>query len=162
MTGTVTVRTGEAGDAAAIARCQLACWREAYTHLVEPGFFDRYGDGTPRAGRWQQILTSGAAVAVAVTPDGAVVGFATAETPHEEDPPRPLEVGAVYLRAAHHGSGVADRLMTAVAGDRPALLWVFEENPRARAFYARHSFRDDGTAKVDPWTGLAEVRMVRG
>ena len=32
---------------------------------------------------------------------------------------------------------------------------------RARAFYARHGFRPDGTRLVDSWTGLPEVRLVR-
>ena len=159
---TVTVRTAEAEDAEAIGRCQLACWRETYSHLVAPDFFDRYGDGSSRGERWQQILAMDATTALAVAPDGVVVGFSSAGPPLEEPAPRSLEVYAIYLLAAHHGSGVGDQLMTAVADDRPAQLWVLEDNPRARAFYAKHGFRADGTAKTDPWTGLTELRMVRG
>jgi 2-(1,2-epoxy-1,2-dihydrophenyl)acetyl-CoA isomerase len=38
---------------------------------------------------------------------------------------------------------------------------VFEQNPRARAFYARHGFVPDGARATDDWTGLPEVRLVR-
>jgi RimJ/RimL family protein N-acetyltransferase len=33
-------------------------------------------------------------------------------------------------------------------GFRHAVLWVFEENARARAFYQRQGWRDDGVRKV--------------
>lgn len=40
--------------------------------------------------------------------------------------------------------------------------WTAEDNPRARAFYARNGFTPDGARKVEPsWEDLAEVRLVR-
>jgi hypothetical protein len=38
---------------------------------------------------------------------------------------------------------------------------VFEANPRARGFYARHGFVPDGTRQIEPGTGVPEVRLVR-
>lgn len=45
---------------------------------------------------------------------------------------------------------------------RPLPL-VFQDNPRAQAFYARNGFALDGTHKVmnQEWHSLPEVRMVR-
>jgi ribosomal protein S18 acetylase RimI-like enzyme len=41
-------------------------------------------------------------------------------------------------------------------------LWVATENDRARSFYERHGFADDGTRVADPDVdGLVELRMVR-
>lgn len=42
-----------------------------------------------------------------------------------------------------------------------ASLWVFAANRRAHRFYTRHGFVVDGTEKIDPDTGMAEIRMVR-
>ncbi len=50
--------------------------------------------------------------------------------------------------------------MDAVIGEQPAFLWVAEDNPRARAFYARNRFRADG-AEVTEDIGLTEVRLTR-
>lgn len=167
--GGVEVRRATVEDAAAIASCQGVCWVEAYADLVRPGFFDDVPAGIG-AERWRQVLARAdedddLAVAVAVDPARVVVGFASAgPAPRPEDgsePPRPFQLHAIYLRARHHGQGVADRLVNASLGDRPAAVCVFADNPRAIAFYARHGFVPDGTSRTDAWTGLLEIRMVR-
>lgn len=161
----VLVRRAAPADVAAVAACQAACWREAYAGLVRPGFFDAYPEGMG-VDRWERVLADGDRV-VSVAVDGSgVVGFASAgPAPAQDDsgpPPRPWQLSAVYLRAHRQGRGVADRLLASSLGARPAYLWVFQDNPRAIAFYRRHGFVPDGTAKVDErWTGLPEVRMVR-
>jgi hypothetical protein len=54
------------------------------------------------------------------------------------------------------------RLLDAVIGDRAAFLWVFRDNPRARAFYRRNGFVADGAEQVeDFFGGPVEIRMVR-
>lgn len=165
----VEVRRATVGDADAISRCQGTCWREAYTDMVRPGFFDDARDGIG-ADRWRQVLERAETdldlvVAVAVETGGTVVGFAsTGPAPQPADgsqPPRPFQLHAIYLRERWHGRGVADRLVRASLGDRPAAVRVFADNPRAIAFYARHGFAHDGTTTTDGWTGLPEIRMVR-
>ena len=42
----------------------------------------------------------------------------------------------------------------------PAALWVADPNPRAQAFYRKHGFVADGTARFED--GVREIRMVRG
>jgi len=64
----------------------------------------------------------------------------------------PWELRAVNVLEAHHGSGLADLLMEQLAGDEPATLWVVRGNEGAVAFYRRHGFRADGTAKWDART----------
>jgi len=60
---------------------------------------------------------------------------------------RPMELCKLYVRAAHHGQGIADRLMAearqaAVSAHHDALwLGVFQRNARALAFYRRQGFQ---------------------
>ncbi|MEL7300406.1 MAG: GNAT family N-acetyltransferase [Pseudomonadota bacterium] len=60
------------------------------------------------------------------------------------------EIGAFYVCLAHQGRGAADALLQAMATSARARgiwqleLFVAEDNPRARAFYARHGFAELG------------------
>jgi hypothetical protein len=56
---------------------------------------------------------------------------------------------------------VAAAMLDSAIGDAPAHLWVFGENGRARAFYAKQGFEPDGARKVDDDTGVWELRLVR-
>ena len=50
---------------------------------------------------------------------------------------------------------------TSSSATATATLWVVEGNARARAFYARRGFVDEGGRDVHPATGTPEIRMVR-
>ena len=41
------------------------------------------------------------------------------------------------------------------------MLWVFEGNDRAVAFYRRHGLQPDGESMFDVDTGVPEIRMTR-
>jgi ribosomal protein S18 acetylase RimI-like enzyme len=64
--------------------------------------------------------------------------------------------------ARGHGTGVADALLERAIGERAASLWVADGNGRAMAFYRRHGFADEGGRKLEPATGITEIRMSRG
>lgn len=151
------VRRAEESDAVAVTDCQTTCWREAYAGLVAEDYL--YSDAVERRrlARWQERLAGSRNVWVAEA-DGQVVGVAS--TAAGDEPP--VTLTSLYLRAAHHGTGLADRLLDAAVGSGPASLWVFVANARARRFYSRHGFVADGTEKLDPDTGVPEIRMVRG
>ena len=162
----VTVRVPTLADAAATADLQVAIWREAYTHLLPEGFFtDEFA--RQRHDLWRRVLADprdDVRPRVAEV-DGALVGLALAG-PSLPSPdgatPRPEQLYQLYVAAAHHGTGVGQALLDAVLGDRPAMLWVARENPRAIAFYRRNGFELDGAATTDPGApGIVEVRMVR-
>ena len=67
----------------------------------------------------------------------------------------------LYVYAAGHGTGGGRALLEAVIDSaEPAALWVADPNPRAQAFYRKHGFAADRTARFED--GVREVRMVRG
>ncbi|HEX7351828.1 GNAT family N-acetyltransferase [Brachybacterium sp.] len=95
-------------------------------------------------------------------PGGAPAGFLTVGPSRDEEAPRPLELQALNVDSAFHGTGLAQALMRDLLQERPAYLWVVEENPRARRFYEKEGFRADGGLKVDADLGdLREIRMTR-
>ncbi|WP_344779768.1 GNAT family N-acetyltransferase [Microbacterium kribbense] len=69
---------------------------------------------------------------------------------------------AIYVFAAHYGTGVGQALFDQTLGGGAAMLWVAKENPRATAFYRRNGFRLDGVEQIDPYTPIiTDARMVR-
>ncbi|GAB4081711.1 GNAT family N-acetyltransferase [Modestobacter muralis] len=162
MTRVLDLRPATPADAAGIGPCHLACWQETYAGLLSPAFFA--GRSPERfAANWAQLLADPATAPVTVaSADGEVVGFAQVVPSRDTPPVREEELVSLYLRAAHHGSGLGQALLDAVLDDRPASLWVAEQNARARRFYERNGFSADGAREVDEsWEGLAQVRLVR-
>ncbi len=161
MTDQVVVRRATLADAEAGARCHAACWGEAYTGIVEPERLAALtGDLEGRVAAWTRQLTRGDERWIAVDGDD-VVGLASAGPNRDDDLPHLLELYACYARAAYWGTGLGLRLMRAVIAERPASLWVFEANARARRFYRKHGFVEDGTIKPEPRFEADEIRMVR-
>jgi ribosomal protein S18 acetylase RimI-like enzyme len=81
---------------------------------------------------------------------------------------RPVEILRLYVDRAWHGGGVGPSLMAALLEAARAggadIVWlgVWEHNPRAIAFYAKHGFRTVGEHEFllgeDPQRDLVMVR----
>lgn len=161
------VRPAGVTDADRLGDVHVQAWREAYAGIMPADHLAAL-DPAGRAQRWRTILGDPAGHRAQVaTADGVVVGFASGG-PSRDDPPEPAaELWSIYLLAAHHGTGLADRLLAAVALPAAASVWVATANARARAFYARHGFVPAGpppdhvTTRVHEPTGTHETRLVR-
>lgn len=164
-----TVRPARPGDEAGIARVHVQGWHEAYTDRVPHSLLERM-DVARYTERWGALLAGTVPPAesmgrtwVALAGE-EIVGFASSGPCRDPDRSRDdLELYALYVLAAHYGTGVGAALLDAALGDAPASLWVLEDNPRAQAFYAKHGFAFDGALRQDARWGetLHEVRMVR-
>lgn len=163
------VRSATLDDADGLAEIHVQSWRETYSGLI-PDRLMSAETLDARRRMWSLILSVDplpGTVAVAER-DGKVVGFAFAGTSDHPDATKGYEVArdlhlySIYLAAAEHGAGTGQALLEAAIGDRPAQLWVLLANDRARMFYERHGFHEDGVQFADPdLDGLVEVRMVR-
>jgi GNAT superfamily N-acetyltransferase len=165
-------------DAAEIGRLHVLVWQEAYAGLMPAAYLNGL-DPKQRARTWRAVLTEDAerwALRKADPEDitvrartraarhrasGAIVGIATAGPARDPEPVLPAELWMINVASPHYGTGVADLLVEATLGNAPGYLWVLTGNERARAFYRRLGFTDDGHTKVHEATGTVERRMVR-
>jgi GNAT superfamily N-acetyltransferase len=152
------IRRATPADAPAIAAMEARTWRHAYADIVEPERMPTVEDQAPR---WVAHLEGGGTVHL-WDQDGRVVGFATAG-PGRDDATTG-ELYAIYVDPPAQGAGVGTALLAAAeqslreASHREAILWTFEANGLARAFYERHGWELDGARRE----GLAtEVRYRR-
>ncbi|WP_020142909.1 GNAT family N-acetyltransferase [Terracoccus sp. 273MFTsu3.1] len=149
------------------ATSSAACtwpWRDAYADLMPADYLAGLSDERC-ADRWRERVALPAdapeRTLVVVDPGGRLAGFGSAGPSRDEDAPTDSELYAVNLAPHARGTGVADRLVDELLGDREATLWVIEGNARARAFYTRRGFVDEGRREVHAPTGTPEIRMVR-
>lgn len=154
------------GDAPALAAVHVEVWRATYGDRVPSAF----RDATARDRReemWRGVIALGPEflcdhVRIVRDREGAPVGFLTVGPGRDEDPPCEMELQALNVLPAFHGTGAAQALVAELLGDQHAYLWVADPNARARAFYEKLGFRIDGAMKTDPaLPELREIRMVR-
>lgn len=130
------MRRATAEDAEAIAAIWLAGWRESHAGHVPEALVAARTPASFRSRAAQRI--DDAIVAVA---DATLAGFAMVAGD---------EVEQVYVDGAQRGTGVAALLLdeaqrlVAAAGHHTAWLAVIASNARARRFYERHGWTDDG------------------
>lgn len=105
---------------------------------------------------------------VAEDAGGLLLGFAVFGKPRHSQPTVSTgELWAMYAHPAAWGTGVARCLLTTAVSRLAsvydsAFLWVLHTNSRARAIYAKHGWRPDGTEIIDETRGFAlrELRYV--
>ena len=147
-----------------MAHVHVRCWQETYRGLMPDAVLDDPGFPDARERMWTAALTSERdrqnRVAVAER-DDELVGIAMSGPPEDATAGCTRQLYVLYLYAADHGSGAGRALLDAVIDSaEPTVLWVADPNPRAQAFYRKHGFAADGTARFEDEG--REIRMVRG
>lgn len=147
-----------------------AGWREAYRGIVSPAkLADLPID------RWRHEIGVGLrrpiddAFTYVAEIGGELAGYCYVAAPTREPDFRHdvAELGAMYVDPAHWRQGAGEALMQAalehLAGlpYAEAVLWTFEENRRAVAFYERHGWKADGGEKIHARSGEPVIRMRR-
>jgi GNAT superfamily N-acetyltransferase len=164
VSSALTVRLARAADVAQMAHVIVRCWQETYRGLMSDAVLDDPGFLAARERFWTAALTDERyrenRIAVAER-DGEVVGVAMSGPPLDAAAAWARQLYVLYVYAAEHGTGAGPALLESVVDPKePTALWVVDPNPRAQAFYRKHGFVADGTARAE--AGVREIRMVRG
>jgi GNAT superfamily N-acetyltransferase len=159
---TTTVRQATPDDARALSEVRVDTWRVTYRGVIPQTVLD--GLDVERGERFFRgvIVAEGRAGFVAEQ-DGRVVGFALLGPSRDLDGVG--ELYAIYVRKEAWGQGAGPALMDAAIDWldgrwEEAVLWVAEENPRARRFYERYGWiaEESRVDEVAPGAFVPEVR----
>lgn len=154
------VREARREDAAAIADVHGLTWQAAYEHVFGTERLAGIGDG--RRAQWEERLANPQRQVFVSEHGGRVTGFVSIGESRDE--PGKGELFAIYVLPEAWGSGAGPALMTsaleALRGYSSAMLWVLEDNPRARRFYEREGWILDGGRRDEEILGVTvtEVR----
>lgn len=149
----LAIRRGRSADAADLARLAERTFREAYSHQNRAEDMDAYVAENLTLAAIEKDLADARSTYLLGSLAGTLVAYAKlyqGEAPPCVVGPAPIELSRFYVAREHHGSGLAKVLMNAVLveakrlGGRTVWLGVWEKNARARAFYAKHRFKDVG------------------
>lgn len=149
-------------DAAAVAEVHVRTWQAAYEHVFGAERLAGLDIGA-RERLARRFATDADYDAFVAEDDGRIVGFVACGTAEEEADQR--ELFAIYVLPEAWGTAAAPGLMQAAVeamrarGAPNAILWVLDDNPRARRFYEREGWHADGTAESE-YLGLT-VPLVR-
>lgn len=154
----IETRRAEPADGMGIGAVHGRSWQAAYRGIVPDDHLDAI-DLAERGALWTEILRGEHPVEGVADPtndvalvDGKIVGFSVIGAFRDEpDNARAGELWAMYADPDYWGTGIGRALMhLTLAGlahvDR-MYLWVFADNPRARRFYERSGWTDDGIVK---------------
>lgn len=156
-----TVRRATVADARAIAEVHVATWRATYVGVLPQEVLDAL-DVDARERMWTAFAEHESLAVFVAENTGRIVGFVNVGACRDLDGVG--ELYAIYVAPEMWGTGAGLALMDAGVGwlkERysEAVLWVAEENPRARRFYERYGWIVD-EARTDLVEGVAvpEVR----
>ena len=154
------IRRATPDDAESVARVHVETWQAAYAHVFpREGLESLSGE---RAARRAELHRRSPPIVAEV--NGEIVGFVSVGA--GSDAGTDGELYALYVHPDHWGSGFGRQLIQAgedrlrELGHSHAILWVLEDNPRARRFYELAGWRVDGTARPIEIFGV-EVPEIR-
>jgi ribosomal protein S18 acetylase RimI-like enzyme len=160
------VRPATVADVDSIAAVHFESARVFYA----PIFPDERGRPSleDRRAAWSQLLGEDRGWTFVVEHGGEVVGVCHTDAAYDDDlPPGTGEVTTLYMQPDQVGRGLAQLVFRRgvrelIAQDfRRAVLWVLEENPRARRFYEREGWTLDPGVEPRVATPYHDVREVR-
>ncbi|MFF2012360.1 GNAT family N-acetyltransferase [Streptomyces sp. NPDC058195] len=160
------IRQAGPDDASAVAGVHVRSWQVAFAGLVPQHYLDAMDPSHEEPGWKSRIAaaqwpSTGVLVAEA---EAGIVGFTSFSASEESS--AIAEIGMLYTMPEAWGTGLGKQLMAAAmttlgqADYAQAVLWVLEDNKRARRFYEAAGWRPDGAAVVDT-TGGAALNKLR-
>jgi ribosomal protein S18 acetylase RimI-like enzyme len=153
------VRRATDADARALATVHVESWRQAYAHVFPAERLAALSVDEREVLARQVLADPGRETILVGEVDGAVAGFASTGAARAAGTDTG-EVYAIYVAPEYWAQGVGRALMNAAlellvgSGFEEAVLWVLDDNPRARRFYEAGGWRLDGARREGEHLGV--------
>lgn len=155
------IRPGTPEDAEGVARVQVETWQTAYAHALPREQLQALSveEAIERSRRWPPTFVA--------EDEGRIVGFVSVGA--SRDPGTDGELFAIYVHPQQWSTGIGRALIESGEeelrrlGHHDAILWVLDDNPRARRFYELAGWSPDGAVREIHIFGfdVTEVRYAK-
>ena len=141
----INIREIVPGDAEILAHLQSASWRSGFAGILEDSILKQRTDIVRLTAMYARALTGNFGHGILLELEGKPHCMAIWDKARE-DWFDGAELICIHSLPEHWQEGYGSRVMERVlkdmkeAGYKRVMLWVFEENTRARRFYEKHGF----------------------
>ncbi|MCL2427110.1 MAG: GNAT family N-acetyltransferase [Oscillospiraceae bacterium] len=151
----IIIRKVQIDDVYDYAITHINCWKDAYKGIIsDEHISNMYAQLEERVERCRHSIENldGFEYYCAINDDD-MIGRLIFSKCRDEDKLDAGEIGAIYLIAEHWDKGYGKQMLEfalselSKAGYEEIVIWVLEANKRARRFYEKHGFVQDGTTK---------------
>lgn len=162
------IRRAVSEDANRIAEIHVSSWQAAYESMIPADYLSGLSVER-RESMWKRVINQTKDPVFVSMEGDQMVGFCHVTASRDADADRCAEITAIYVDPPFwrrgHGPALCGAAIAYAEKDafNEISLWVIAENQRARDFYERMGFLDDGGFKLVERPGfvLKEVRYRR-
>lgn len=158
------IRKVAPGDAETLAYIQTESWKAAFKEILEEEELIHCTNMERATRMYEGLLEVKKGNGYLMEIDGRSHCIAWWDATREEDMPGYAELICIHSLQDKWGKGYGSKMMNKVladiknAGYKKVMLWVFEENKRARIFYEAKGFVKSEKSKT--FKGVTEVMYV--
>lgn len=150
----IQIRKVQIGDEKILAYIQTESWKKAFADIISKEDMKKYADINKAEEMYGYLLKSGVGNGSILLIDDNPHCIAYWDKTREEDMDGYAELTCIHSLEDNWGKGYGSLMMDHVlkeikeAGYENVMLWVFEENLRARRFYEKHGFIKSDNKKM--------------
>jgi len=165
----ITIRKVSVEETDEFVECHIKCWQAAYKGIMPDDFLNSMPSNHEKIAELfrQGINESCGYEYCCVIYNGKMIGKLGFSKCLDDDKTGAGEIHAIYLLDDYWDKGYGRQLMEFAMenlkemGFREIVIWLLDENSRARRFYEKFGFEADGTTKeIDLSETLIEIRYV--
>lgn len=154
MTDNYSIRRVAPGDEAVLAYIQTESWKAAFQHILAKDVLDRCTNLDRATQMYRRLLEEKKGNGYILEINGEDHCIAWWDATREADMEGFAELICIHSLQNNWGKGYGSKMMDkvlediAAAGYTKTMLWVFEENERAKRFYEAKGFVKSEKSKV--------------
>ena len=148
-----TIERAKPGDEETLAYIQTESWKAAFKDILDDDILQRCTQMDKATAMYRRLLEQNIGNGYLLKVEGVPHCIAWWDCTRENDMPGYAELICIHSLQNHWREGYGSKMMDVVlrdiaaAGYTKVMLWVFEDNVRARRFYEAHGFTTDGKTK---------------
>lgn len=142
----IQIRKVQIGDEKILAYIQTESWRKAFKNIISKKEMEQYADINKAEEMYEYLLSNNIGNGNLLFINNKPHCIAFWDKIREEDMDGYAELICIHSLEDNWGKGYGSMMMEHILKDISAvgfekvMLWVFEENTRARRFYEKHGF----------------------
>ena len=148
-----TIEKVKMGDEEALAYIQTESWKAGFKDILNADVLQKCTQLEKAIARYRHLLEQNIGNGYLLKVNGIPHCIAWWDSTRESDMPGYAELICIHSLQNQWRKGYGSKMMDTVlrdianAGYTKVMLWVFEENTRARLFYEKHGFETKGKLK---------------